>query len=58
MQRVLDNCVVPPANNQIELHLYLQQPELVAFCLEKGVTVTAYSPFGSPGSTWLTTADG
>ncbi|KAK3926234.1 Aldo-keto reductase family 1 member A1 [Frankliniella fusca] len=58
LARVLDNCTIPPANQQIELHLYLQQPALVAFCLEHGVTVTAYSPLGSPGSTWLNTAGG
>ncbi|XP_034238037.1 1,5-anhydro-D-fructose reductase-like [Thrips palmi] len=59
VQRILDNCTIPPANHQVEMHLYLQQKDLVAFCKDKGITVTAYSPFGSPGSNkWLTTSKG
>lgn len=38
---------VRPEVNQVELHPYLQQPELLAVCGELGVHVTAYSPLGS-----------
>ncbi len=38
---------VRPEVNQIELHPYLQQPELLAACQELGVHATAYSPLGS-----------
>jgi alcohol dehydrogenase (NADP+) len=33
--------------NQIELHPYLQQNEMLAFCREHNILLTAYSPLGS-----------
>ena len=35
--------------NEVELHPYLAQPKLVAFCQEAGVHVVAYSPLGKVG---------
>lgn len=49
IQRVLDNCKIKPENLQVEHHLYLQQPELVEFCKENGIVVTAYSCLGAKG---------
>lgn len=38
---------VKPAVNQIEIHPFLPNEELVKFCLENGVLPEAYSPLGS-----------
>ncbi|XP_014253730.1 1,5-anhydro-D-fructose reductase-like [Cimex lectularius] len=48
VQRIVENCRIKPANNQVELHIYLQQKELVQYCKKNGVTVCAYAPLGSP----------
>jgi alcohol dehydrogenase (NADP+) len=37
-----------PEMNQVELHPYLQQKELLEFCHQNSVPMTAYSPLGSP----------
>jgi diketogulonate reductase-like aldo/keto reductase len=35
---------VTPAVNQVELHVFLQQPELLKYCKDNGIAVEAYSP--------------
>lgn len=37
-----------PEANQVEMHPYLAQPQLVEWCAANGVHLTAYSPLGSP----------
>jgi diketogulonate reductase-like aldo/keto reductase len=44
LSELLDAGDVAPAVNQIELHPFLPQIELVAFCHGRGVQVEAYSP--------------
>jgi diketogulonate reductase-like aldo/keto reductase len=33
-----------PAVNQVEMHVFLQQPELFAYCRDHNITIEAYSP--------------
>lgn len=44
LEELLREAEVKPAVNQVELHVFLQQPELVAYCQKQGVVVEGYSP--------------
>jgi alcohol dehydrogenase (NADP+) len=46
---LLGQARIRPAMNQVELHPYLQQKGLFAFCEAHGVHLTGYSPLGTPG---------
>ncbi|XP_067656759.1 1,5-anhydro-D-fructose reductase-like isoform X1 [Haliotis asinina] len=49
MERLLktDGLKVKPVTNQIEVSPYLTNDELISFCKDRGVTITAYAPLGS-----------
>lgn len=49
VERLVQSGTIKPANLQIEMHIYLQQIELVKFCKENNIIVTAYAPLGSKG---------
>lgn len=44
LEQLLSECKVKPAVNQVELHVFLQQPELLAYCAANDIAVEAYSP--------------
>jgi diketogulonate reductase-like aldo/keto reductase len=44
LEELLKECEIKPVLNQVELHVFLQQPELVKFCQDNQVVIEAYSP--------------
>ena len=47
LETLLEDTKIVPMVNQIEISPYIQQPEVVAYCMEKGIKLVAWSPFGS-----------
>ncbi|MDZ7604731.1 MAG: aldo/keto reductase [Cyclobacteriaceae bacterium] len=47
IKTLLASCSIKPEVNQVELHPYLQQNDLLEFCTKEGMILTAYSPLGS-----------
>ena len=46
LEILLASAKIVPANNQVELHPYLPQHDLKAYCEARGILLSAYSPFG------------
>lgn len=44
LEELLRECSVKPAVNQVELHVFLQQPKLVEYCEKNDIALEAYSP--------------
>lgn len=49
IQRVQTIAKIPPANLQMEMHVYHQQTELLSFCRKHNILVSAYAPLTSTG---------
>ncbi|KAL0809883.1 hypothetical protein ABMA28_011362 [Loxostege sticticalis] len=47
IDRLLALTKVSPSVLQVEINLNLQQPDLLAYCKQKNIAVTGYTPFGS-----------
>ncbi|CAH2106512.1 unnamed protein product [Euphydryas editha] len=52
IERVLNVARIKPVTNQVECHPYLSQQKLFDFCKAREITLTAYSPLGSPKRPW------
>lgn len=48
LKKLTEAAAHKPEMNQLEMHPYLQQLDMVAFCRANGIHLTAYSPLGSP----------
>ncbi|KAJ8705776.1 hypothetical protein PYW08_012822 [Mythimna loreyi] len=57
IERLLKSAKIVPVTNQVECHPYLNQRRLIDFCLARNITVTAYSPLGSPDRPWAKPGD-
>ncbi|XP_054817906.1 NAD(P)H-dependent 6'-deoxychalcone synthase-like [Prosopis cineraria] len=54
LQSLLSFATIPPSVNQVEMNPCWQQKKLREFCKAKGIIVTAYSPLGAKGASWVT----
>jgi len=57
LEKLLKHAKVAPAANQIELHPYLPQDDLLEYCKSKNILLEAYSPLGSTDSPLLKDED-
>ncbi len=44
LKELLSECSIKPVLNQVELHVFLQQPDLIEYCKQNNIVIEAYSP--------------
>jgi diketogulonate reductase-like aldo/keto reductase len=52
LKDVLDVCKIKPAVQQIEIHPYCQNKEMIEFCHSNDIVVIAYCPLGAADRPW------
>ncbi|XP_047173210.1 methylecgonone reductase-like [Vigna umbellata] len=52
LSQLLQNAIITPAVNQVEMNAAWKQENLRKFCKERGIHVTAWSPLGANGAVW------
>ncbi|KAM7534787.1 hypothetical protein Aperf_G00000116794 [Anoplocephala perfoliata] len=49
IERILKNCKIVPAVNQVEVNLHWLNTKLIGYCKSKNIVVEGYGPLGNPG---------
>lgn len=49
LHNLLMGCTIKPACNQVELHPFLHEDDLIEYCAAEGIIVTAFSPLAKAG---------
>ncbi|PKI53595.1 hypothetical protein CRG98_026045 [Punica granatum] len=52
LSQIVQFCTIPPVVNQVEMHVAWRQEKLRAFCKDKGIHVSAWSPLAANGASW------
>lgn len=52
IEDLLKNCKFKPVVNQVEVHPYYQNNELIDYCQKNDIIVTAYAPLGARDRAW------